>query len=133
MNVCDWPTWFVASGAIVIFAFTQRLRRRRRSCAPDAVRVPRSARRRRRTTVVCAETIVTPVVAEVSVIVQLPVPPTVVHGFAEVKPPGPESIVKLICVPSGRVREAGAGAVVHVDVRRERVRRRRCGSSPSAA
>ena len=52
-------------------------------------------------TVVCADTVVTPVSAEVSVIVQEPVPPPVVHGFGVVKLPGPESIVKLICVPSG--------------------------------
>ena len=32
---------------------------------------------------------------------QLPVPPAVVHGFVVVNEPGPESIVKLICVPSG--------------------------------
>ena len=32
---------------------------------------------------------------------QLPVPPEVVHGFADVKDPGPESIVKLIDVPLG--------------------------------
>ena len=49
----------------------------------------------------CALTTVVPVVAELSVIVQLPVPPAVVHGFGEVKLPGPLSIVKLICVPSG--------------------------------
>ena len=34
-------------------------------------------------------------------IVQLPVPPAVVHGFGVVNAPGPVSIVKLICVPSG--------------------------------
>ncbi len=34
-------------------------------------------------------------------IVQLPVPPAVVHGFAVVNEPGPQSIVKLICVPFG--------------------------------
>ena len=48
-----------------------------------------------------AETVVTPVTAELRSIVQLPVPPAVVHGFAGVKAPGPESIVKLIWVPSG--------------------------------
>ena len=52
-------------------------------------------------TVVWALTTVVPVTAELSVIVQLPVPPAVVHGFAVVKAPGPESIVKLIWVPSG--------------------------------
>ena len=49
----------------------------------------------------CALTTVVPVTAELRVIVQLPVPPAVVHGFGEVKAPGPLSIVKLICVPSG--------------------------------
>ena len=34
-------------------------------------------------------------------IVQEPVPPAVVHGFDVVNEPGPLSIVKLICVPSG--------------------------------
>ena len=32
---------------------------------------------------------------------QFPVPPEVVHGFADVNAPGPESIVKLIDVPFG--------------------------------
>jgi hypothetical protein len=41
-----------------------------------------------------------PVDDEASVMVQLPVPPETVHGFAVVSEPGPESIVKLICVPS---------------------------------
>src|SRR5207253_3402555 len=50
-------------------------------------------------TVVCAETVVTPVVLDVNVMVQLPVPPAVVHGFAVVSVPGPLSIGKLICVP----------------------------------
>ena len=39
--------------------------------------------------------------AEVRLIVQQPVPPAVVHGFAVVNAPGPLSFVKLICVPSG--------------------------------
>ena len=51
--------------------------------------------------VTCALTTVAPVTVETSVIVQLPVPPEVVHGFADVNAPGPESIVKLIGVPSG--------------------------------
>src|SRR5262249_20739719 len=52
-------------------------------------------------TVVCADTVEIPVVDEVSVIVQEPVPPAVVHGFGVVNEPGPLSSVKLIDVPSG--------------------------------
>ena len=52
-------------------------------------------------TVVWALTVVTPVIAEDSPIVQEPVPPAVVHGFVVVNAPGPLSIVKLIVVPSG--------------------------------
>src|SRR5262245_13899094 len=52
-------------------------------------------------TVVCADTTVAPVWLDVSVIWQEPVPPAVVHGFGVVNEPGPLSIVKLICVPSG--------------------------------
>ncbi|HXL42523.1 MAG TPA: hypothetical protein VN960_00530 [Gaiellaceae bacterium] len=48
-----------------------------------------------------ALTIVVPAVPDVKVIVQLPVPPEVVHGFAVVNDRGPLTIVKLICVPSG--------------------------------
>ena len=51
--------------------------------------------------VVCALTVVTPVTAELRLIVQEPVPPAVVHGFAVVNAPGPLSFVKLICVPFG--------------------------------
>ena len=42
-------------------------------------------------------------------------------GSADVNAPGPLSIVKLICVPSGAFSKPRR-AVVHVDVRRERVR-----------
>src|SRR5260370_1318409 len=42
----------------------------------------------------------TPVTNELRSTVQEPVPPEVVHGFADVNAPGPESIVKLIWVPS---------------------------------
>jgi hypothetical protein len=52
-------------------------------------------------TVVCALTIVVPAVDETSVIEQLPVPPDVVHGFAVVNDPGPDTIVNMIDVPSG--------------------------------
>ncbi len=55
--------------------------------------------------VTCALTTVAPVTFETSVIEQLPVPPEVVHGFADVNAPGPESIVKLIDVPFGSVHE----------------------------
>src|SRR5262249_38262301 len=48
-----------------------------------------------------ALTTVVPVVLEASVIVQLPVPPEVVHGLGEVNEPGPETMLKLIEVPSG--------------------------------
>ena len=52
-------------------------------------------------TVVVALTTVVPGVFETSVMVQLPVVPTVVHGFAVVNEPGPEPIAKLIDVPAG--------------------------------
>src|SRR5215469_7964607 len=51
-------------------------------------------------TAVCALTLVVPVIDEVSVIWHEAVPPTVVHGFGVVNEPGPESIEKLIDVPS---------------------------------
>src|SRR5262245_31582978 len=51
-------------------------------------------------TVVDAFTTVVPAVAEVSVAVQLPVPPAVVHGLPLIVP-GPDAIEKLICVPFG--------------------------------
>ena len=51
--------------------------------------------------VVDADTTVVPTDDETSVIEQLPVPPVVVHGFGVVKLPGPDTIVKLIDVPSG--------------------------------
>ena len=52
-------------------------------------------------TVVVAFTTVTPAWDEVSVTVQEPVPPDVVHGFAVVNEPGPDAIVSVISVPSG--------------------------------
>ncbi len=52
-------------------------------------------------TVVCAEIVVCPVCVDVSVIVQLPVVPTVEHGLGVVKLPTPLSLVKLTCVPGG--------------------------------
>ena len=67
-------------GVIAIFAFTHRLRRRA-GVRADAVRVPRQRDAADRH-VVCALTVVTPVTAERQVIVQQPVPPAVVHGFA---------------------------------------------------
>ena len=51
--------------------------------------------------VVLALTTVVPAVVFVSVIVQLPVPPDVVHGFGVPSVPGPDAIEKVICVPSG--------------------------------
>src|SRR5262249_36610517 len=52
-------------------------------------------------TVVDALTTVVPGVAEVSVIVQEPVFPAVVHGFGVPSVPGPDAIAKLIEVPAG--------------------------------
>src|SRR5262249_51197381 len=53
-------------------------------------------------TFVWAPTTVRPVLLELSVIWQLPLPSEVWHGFGDVNVPGPPlSIVKLICVPSG--------------------------------
>ena len=52
-----------------------------------------------------ATTVVTPVTAEMRVIVQLPVPPTVVHGFADVNAPGPESDREADLRAVGRVHE----------------------------
>ena len=48
-----------------------------------------------------ADTTVVPVTLEVSVMVQLPVVPTVRHGLVVVNEPGPEAIVKVIGVPAG--------------------------------
>ena len=118
MNVCGAPTRFVASGVIAIFASTHLfVAGPEFAPAPSVLRVsetPATA------SVVCALTVVTPVTAELRLIVQEPVPPDVVHGFAEVNAPGPLSIVKLICVPSGAFTKPAA--VVHVHMRRERVR-----------
>src|SRR5262249_35066045 len=99
VNVWLSPTSLVASGAIVMLASTHVF-----TAGPEvpAVRsVLRVSGRRLTDSVVCALTVVVPAVEETSVIVQLPVPPEVVHGFGVVKPPGPLSIVKLIDVPSG--------------------------------
>jgi hypothetical protein len=52
-------------------------------------------------TVTCAETVVTPVIADVTPTAQLPVPPETVQVLGVVKVPGPESIVNAIAVPSG--------------------------------
>jgi len=51
-------------------------------------------------TVVEADTVVVPAVAEVIVAVQLPVPPDVVQ-FCDAGVPGPEMIVTVHVVPSG--------------------------------
>ena len=99
VNVCDWPTRFVALDAIAIFASTHRL-----VAGPELPPVPfvlRFSVTPATATDVCALTFVTPVIADVSSIVQEPVPPEVVHGFGGVNPPGPLSFEKLICVPSG--------------------------------
>ena len=100
VNVCDWPTRFVAAdGVIEIFASTNVF-----VAGAEFPPVPFVLRVKVRPATVGeaeADTTVTPVVFEESVIVQLPVPPDVVHGFAEVKLPGPDTMEKLIDVPSG--------------------------------
>jgi hypothetical protein len=100
--VSTWfvPTGFVAvAGVMLMFASTQFF-----VAGPEFESVPfvlRATVTPASDTVTCAETVVVPTTAEVRPIVQLPVPPVVVHGFGELKLPGPESMVKLICVPSG--------------------------------
>src|SRR5262249_11897538 len=99
VNVCGAPTSFVAFGAIEIAAFTHVL-----TAGPEFAPAPFVLRVNETPptlTVVWADTVVTPVTADDNVIWQLPVPPAVVHGFADVNAPGPLSIVKLIWVPSG--------------------------------
>src|SRR5262249_52426913 len=94
VNVCGWPTSFVAAGAIGIRALTHVF-----WAGPELAPVPSVSRwtdRPASDTVVCALTVVCPVVLEVSVIVQEPEVPTVRHGFGVVNEPGPLSIVKLI-------------------------------------
>ena len=59
------------------------------TCRPASVTVPE------------ADTTEVPVTLEVSVIVQLPVAPTVRHGLRVVNEPGPETFVNVIGVPSG--------------------------------
>src|SRR6266542_2173811 len=99
VNVCGWPTSFVAFGAITIAAFTHSFVAGG-EFAPTPF-VSRLSTRPPTDTVVCADTVVTPVRNDFNVTWQLPVPPAVVHGFGDVNPPGPESIVKVIAVPSG--------------------------------
>ena len=96
--------------------------RRRRPCSA-------SARHRRPTRVVCALTVVTPVTAELSVIVQLPVPPAVVHGFGDVNAPGPLIDREADLRPVRRVHEAAVPSftftcAVNVCVCTDPVRRR---------
>jgi hypothetical protein len=99
VNVCGAPTSFVASGAIAIFAFTNVfVAEPEFAPTPSVFRVnetPPTA------SVACALTVATPVTAELNVTWHEPVPPAVVHGFADVNAPGPLSFVKLICVPFG--------------------------------
>ena len=77
VNVCGWPTTFVAFGAIEIFAFTQRfIAGPEFGATPSVERVSVSPPTE---TVVDARTAQTPVTAEVSVIEQEPVPPAVVQ------------------------------------------------------
>src|SRR5262249_40548563 len=90
---------FVADGAIAIAPFTHVFVAG--PVLPPVSSVSRVSPTPRTETVVCAETVVTPVVADVSVIVHEPEPPAVVHGFGVPSVPGPESLLKLIEVPSG--------------------------------
>ena len=118
MNVCGWPISFVASGVILMRAFTQRL-----TAGPELPAVPfvvRLSVTPLTETVVLAETVVTPVVSEVRSIVHDPVAPTVVHGFVVVKRARAGVDREADRRPGRRVHEAGA--VVHVHVRREGVR-----------
>src|SRR5262249_37906087 len=100
--VSTWfaPTGFVAvAGLMLMFPSTHVL-----VAGPELSPAPSVFRDRGMPSTVteaCALTTVAPVVDEVSVIWQLPVPPEVVHGFEVVKFPGPLSIVKAIDVPSG--------------------------------
>ena len=74
-------------------------------------------------TVVCALTVETPVVGDVMVVWQLPVPPAVVHcagGFGVLVAPLLSTVVNVITVPSGAL--TGAVAVVDVDMGGEGVR-----------
>src|SRR5262249_25423876 len=85
-------------GAIEIFAFTHVF-----TAGPELAPVPSVARVSTTPpteSVTCAETVVCPVPAEVSVTLQLPVVLTVRHDGAE-SAPGPESFVKSISVPTG--------------------------------
>src|SRR3954463_14534697 len=99
VNVCGWPTALVAFGAIEIRALTQVL-----TAGPELsplASVSRVSDTPPTDTVVWADTVVTPVTADERSIVHEPVPPDVVQGFAPANAPGPLSLVKLICVPSG--------------------------------
>src|SRR5580765_3564011 len=98
VKVCGWPTSFVASGVIAIFAFTHVF-----VAGPEFAPAPFVCRVSETPPIESVEwalTVDTPVTLDTRSTVQLP-PETTVHGFADVKPPGPESIVKLICVPAG--------------------------------
>src|SRR5712691_10641475 len=100
VKVCGWPISFVASGAIAILASTHVF-----VAGPEFAAVP-SVFRVRETpptkNVVCALIVVTPVVAEVRLIVQLPLA-FVVHDVLETLPPdrlpGPAPIEKVTSTP----------------------------------
>ena len=100
VNVCGAPTRFVADGVIEIRAFTQRLRRRpgvgartvgvpSQGDARDGERRVRADHRHARHRGREVDRAGAGAAGDV------------VHGFADVNEPGPLSIVKLICVPSG--------------------------------
>src|ERR1043166_9488631 len=88
VNVCGSPTWFVADGEMKIAASTQRF-----VAGLEFAPVPSVERVRERpetSTDVEAFTVDTPVVDEVSVIVQLPAAPTVRQKAGDVvNEPGP--------------------------------------------
>src|SRR4051794_40477816 len=99
VKVCGTPISFVAFGEIEMRALAQILFAGL-ELEPEPL-VVRVTVRPPSEVVTLAETTVVPTVDDVSVTVQLPVAPTVVHGFVVVNEPGPLTLVKLIDVPAG--------------------------------
>src|SRR6266545_3966931 len=100
VNVCDVPTSCVSFGTIVIFALAHSFVASMLSPALPSFDSRCSATPPTLTSV-AAQTFVVPVVAELIVTVQEPVPPDVLQVAGPMKPPGPETIEKLIVVPFG--------------------------------
>jgi len=99
VNVCGCPIALVAFGAIEMRAFTQVL-----VAGPELAPTPsvlRVSDTPPTESVVWALTFVTPVTADVMVVVQLPEPPVVVHDVGGFGVPGPASMVNVISVPFG--------------------------------